>query len=229
MPPIEYQRDLASRVWAAYRVKQSYKKLLAATDEMVKSRFIEMFGNPVTNTKTWPTAKISEVAPESPCTNPEEGSSWLLNLDMIESHTGKIIEKVYADIGNMLSVLAFDEGNVLYSKLRPYLNKVVIPDGRGWATTELIPLRPDLKRLNKVFFCALLRSDTFVSFANSIATGTKMPRMPMNDLRNFKVILPPLELQNEFERIYNQADKSGFELRKSIESIDTVIKSLINN
>lgn len=229
LPSIDDQKALAEKLWAAYRLKESYKKLLAATDEMVKSRFIEMFGNPVTNTKTWPTAKISEVAPESPCTNPKEGSSWLLNLDMIESHTGKIIEKVYADSGNMLSVLAFDEGNVLYSKLRPYLNKVVIPDGRGWATTELIPLRPDLKRLNKVFFSALLRSDTFVSFANSIATGTKMPRMPMNDLRNFKVILPPLELQNEFERIYNQADKSGFELRKSIESIDSVIKSLINN
>ena len=51
----------------------------------------------------------------------------------------------------------------------------------------------------------------------------------MNDLRNFRVILPPIELQKEFERIYNQADKSGFELRKSIESIDAVIKSLINN
>ena len=194
-----------------------------------KSRFIEMFGNPLTNSKLWPTATISEAAPESPSINPAQGKVWLLNLDMVESHTGKIVEKVYENSDDMLSVAAFDNGNVLYSKLRPYLNKVVVPDENGYATTELIPLRPDPNRLTRVFFSALLRSEAFVSYANSIATGTKMPRMPMNDLRNFRVILPPIGLQKEFERIYNQADKSGFELRKSIENIDSVIKSLINN
>ena len=209
LPSIDEQKVLAEKLWAAYRLKESYKKLLAATDEMVKSRFIEMFGNPLTNSKLWPTATISEAAPESPSINPAQGKVWLLNLDMVESHTGKIVEKVYENSDDMLSVSAFDKGNVLYSKLRPYLNKVVVPDENGYATTELIPLRPDPNRLTRVFFSALLRSEAFVSYANSIATVTKMPRMPMNDLRNFRVILPPIELQKEFERIYNQADKSG--------------------
>ena len=228
LPPLAEQKVLAEKLCAAYEVKQSYLKMIAATEEMVKSQFIEMFGNPVTNTKGWATMSISEVAPEEPSKDKMKGSVWILNLDMIESNTGKVINKIYEEDSNLLSVAPFDEGNVLYSKLRPYLNKVVIPDGKGYATTELVPLRPKQDILNLTFFSHLLRSSNFVSFANGIATGTKMPRMPLNDLRKFKCILPPLNLQREFEAIANQADKSISDLRKSVDAIDKVIKSLIN-
>ena len=229
LPPIAEQKVLADKLWAAYRLKESYKKLLAATDEMVKSQFIEMFGNPVTNPKGWKTSKIKDVAPESPSKESVDGRVWLLNLDMIESNTGKVIEKVYEDSENALSVQPFDEGNVLFSKLRPYLNKVVIPDEPGLATTELVPLRPKGDILNKIFFSHLLRGDQFVNFANDIAGGTKMPRMPLSELRKFECILPPMEEQMKFVAITKQADKSKFELRKSIDAIDAVIKSLINS
>ena len=229
LPSLSEQKILADKLWAAYRLKESYKKLLAATDEMVKSRFIEMFGNPVTNPKGWKTSKIKDVAPESPSKESVDGRVWLLNLDMIESNTGKVIEKVYEDSENALSVQPFDEGNVLFSKLRPYLNKVVIPDEPGLATTELVPLRPKGDILNKIFFSHLLRGDQFVNFANDIAGGTKMPRMPLSELRKFECILPPMEEQMKFVAIAELADKSKFELRKSIEAIDQVIKSLINN
>lgn len=228
LPSLAEQKVLADKLWAAYRLKESYKKLLLATEEMVKSQFIEMFGNPVTNNKGWNTLPIKDVAPETSSLEKQTGKVWILNLDMIESNTGKVVEKVFENDSNLLSVAPFDEGNVLYSKLRPYLNKVVIPDGKGYATTELVPLRPNQKLLNLTFFSHLLRGDDFVTYANSISTGTKMPRMPLNDLRKFQCILPPMEKQNEFEEIAHQADKSGFELRKSIESIDKVIKSLIN-
>lgn len=228
LPSLSEQKILADKLWAAYRLKESYKKLLAATDEMVKSQFIEMFGNPVTNPKGWKTGKIKDVAPESPSKESLVGKVWLLNLDMIESNTGKVIEKVFEDSENALSVQAFDEGNVLFSKLRPYLNKVVIPDEPGLATTELVPLRPKGDVLNKVFLSHLLRGDQFVNFANDISGGTKMPRMPLSELRKFECILPPMEEQMKFVSIAEQADKSKFELRKSIDAIDAVIKSLIN-
>lgn len=175
-----------------------------------KSRFIEMFGNPITNPKGWKTSKIKDVAPESPSKESVDGRVWLLNLDMIESNTGKVIEKVYEDSENALSVQPFDEGNVLFSKLRPYLNKVVIPDEPGLATTELVPLRPKGDILNKIFLSHLLRGDQFVNFANDIAGGTKMPRMPLSELRKFECILPPMEEQMKFVAIAEQADKSKY-------------------
>ena len=174
------------------------------------SQFIEMFGNPVTNTKGWKTAKIKDVAPEMPSKEQLSGKIWLLNLDMIESNTGRIIEKVYEDVENAFSVQSFDEGNVLFSKLRPYLNKVVIPDEPGMATTELVPLRPEPSKLHKVFLSHLLRGNQFVNYANDIAGGTKMPRMPLTELRNFDCILPPMDKQLEFVFIAEQVDKSKF-------------------
>ena len=188
------------------------------------SQFIEMFGNPVTNTKGWKTAKIKDVAPEMPSKEQLSGKIWLLNLDMIESNTGRIIEKVYEDVENALSVQSFDEGNVLFSKLRPYLNKVVIPDEPGMATTELVPLRPEPSKLHKVFLSHLLRGNQFVNYANDIAGGTKMPRMPLTELRNFDCILPPMDKQLEFVFIAEQVDKSKFGDFKSqfIEMFGTV-------
>lgn len=174
------------------------------------SQFIEMFGNPVANNKGWSTMALKQVAPEEPSRERQTGTVWILNLDMIESHTGKIIDKVYDEDTNLLSVAPFDEGNVLYSKLRPYLNKVVIPKGKGYATTELVPLRPNQEYLNLTFFSHLLRGDDFVTYANTISSGTKMPRMPLNDLRNFQCILPPMEEQLKFEKVAEQADKSKF-------------------
>ena len=229
LPPFSNQKPLADKLWAAYSLKASKLKLIDAIDEMVKSQFIEMFGDPVTNSKGWPTKPLSEVAPESPSRHQIEGIVWNLNLDMIESNSGKVISKIYEEVNRLLSVSQFDQGNVLFSKLRPYLNKVVVPDEIGYATTELVPLRPDQELLNKYFLAHLLRGHHFVSYANAIATGTKMPRMPMNSLRSFKCILPPMELQQQFVDIAEQADKSKFELKKSIEAIDKVIKSLINN
>ncbi len=227
VPTIKEQKVQAEKLWAAYRLKESYKKLLVSTDEMVKSRFIEMFGNPVTNTKSWPTKALSEVAPESPSTNKATGLVWVLNLDMVESQSGRVIEKVYDNVENLNSVAPFDDGNVLFSKLRPYLNKVVIPNGKGYATTELVPLRPKTTFVRKEFLACLLRSNDFVNYADAIATGTKMPRMPMTALRDFRCIIPPVDLQDEFIKVSQQADKSKFELKQAIEKIDNVMRALM--
>ena len=195
------------------------------------SQFIEMFGNPVANNKGWSTMALKQVAPEEPSRERQTGTVWILNLDMIESHTGKIIDKVYDEDTNLLSVAPFDEGNVLYSKLRPYLNKVVIPKGKGYATTELVPLRPNQEYLNLTFFSHLLRGDDFVTYANTISSGTKMPRMPLNDLRNFQCILPPMEEQLKFEKVAEQADKSEFVGFKSqfIEMFGNPLSSIQKN
>ena len=187
-----------------------------------------MFGDPINNDKQWKTLSLKEVAPESSAFIPKQEEYWWLNLDMIESYSGQILEKVMAkacDIGNSTS--AFDDTMVLYSKLRPYLNKVTVPNDYGYATTELVKLKPNEKILNKHFLFNLLRSNEFVDYATSISSGAQMPRMPMKDLRNFQCILPPIELQNRFVTFTKQSDKSKFELKKAIENIEQLIKSIM--
>lgn len=170
-----------------------------------------MFGDPVYNTMDWPTKPIKDIAPESNACIPEENEYWWLNLDMIESYSGMLVDKVIekADaIGN--STHAFDSSMVLYSKLRPYLNKAIVPDGYGYATTELVCLKPNPVELNKYFLFNLLRGDCFLNFATKCSSGAQMPRMPMRVLREFPCILPPMELQNKFVEFAEQSDKSKF-------------------
>ena len=74
---------------------------------------------------------------------------WLLNLDMVEQQTGNIISYNYVENDDLNgSIIQFDTDNVLYSKLRPNLNKVVILKSSGFATSEMLPLKPDARVLS---------------------------------------------------------------------------------
>ena len=233
LPELSKQKELADIFWAMDETKKTYQKLIFATDELVKSQFIEWFGSPIKNEKEWKSAKMSDVAPAEVFKGKVESADnlyWLLNLDMIESNTGRVIEKVRVplkDIGT--STYAFSTENVLFSKLRPYLNKVIVPDGNGYATTELIPLMPDREKLNIDFFTSLLRGDEFLSFIETQVSGTKMPRVQMNVFWNFDVILPPIELQEQFAEFVRQSDKSKFELEQALSELTATYKRIISD
>lgn len=94
------------------------------------------------------TAALKEVAPAQAARMSFQPKDmvWQLNLDQVEAHSGRILSKVTGLASAAgTSTQSFDTGNVIYSKLRPCLNKVVCPDSPGIATTELVPLRPDPK------------------------------------------------------------------------------------
>ena len=186
-----------------------------------------MFGNPVTNEKGWDTLPIKVVAPEHTPAIPSVELYWWLNLDMIESYSGNIIKKICvpkSEVGSSTST--FDDSMVLYSKLRPYLNKVVVPEDFGYATTELVGLKPNAQILNKHFLFNILRSDDFVAFSNGLSGGSRMPRMPVAALRDFQCILPPMAMQEQFVVLSQQSDKSKFEIEASIAKVNSMLRAL---
>lgn len=228
LPPIEEQREFASKIWAAYEVKESYKNLLTQTDKLLHAQFYKMFGDLITNSLNLPTMRMSEVAPEIASSTMPQEKVWQLNLDMIESNSGKVISKVYIDKDDVSpSTTTFDTTNILYSKLRPNLNKVVIPDESGYCTTELLPLKPNTDLVDRVFLATILRSAEFVQWAINNSAGTKMPRVSLAAFREFRVILPPMEKQLEFVHIAEQAEQTKATLNKGIAAIEAVIRSLI--
>ncbi|MCC6070540.1 restriction endonuclease subunit S [Massilia sp. GCM10020059] len=159
---------------------------------------------------TWITAPLRKVAPAVPAqiAFAPNDHVWQLSLDQIESGTGVIIGKRYAaasDAGT--STFNFDTGNVLYSKLRPYLNKVVIPDEAGFATTELIPLRPDPKALNPRFLAYYLRSPGFVNKASHHVAGAKMPRVVMDWFWAHEMPIPAPKEQSRIVELLDEADR----------------------
>ena len=119
------------------------------------------------------------------------------SLEDIEAQTGRILNcKTVNEAGVKGTAVRFDENVVLYSKLRPYLNKVIVPNLEGCSTTELVVLKPKDK-LDKYFLASYLRSSNIVNFLNNDSMGAKMPRTNMKTFRNLEISFPPYETQQK--------------------------------
>ena len=152
---------------------------------------------------------------------------WCLNLDQIESHSGKVLSKLMlkrSEAGP--STYAFNQGTVLYSKLRPYLNKVVVADDDGIATTELVPLRCDESKIAPSYLAHFLRSATFLAFASNAVAGAKMPRMVMGEFWSYPVPLPPLPEQRRIAAILDQAETLRTQRCTALSLLDSLTQSL---
>ena len=227
LPPLEEQQRIVAELDRINAVMEDCRQLLHTLDTLAQSLFYDSFGDPISNPKAWPTQPLKEVAPASSSkAEPEEsnGKFWLLNLDQIESNTGRIIEKQFFSIEEIgASTVLFDENNVLYSKLRPYLNKVVIPNGRGYCTSELIPLKPT--KLLKEYLAYSLRLPEFVQYISGKTGGAKMPRVKMNYFWDFQLPLPPLELQQQFARRIEAIEAQKKAVEKNIATLQTLLDS----
>lgn len=220
VPPIEEQQRIVTELDLLSSIIEKQKAQLKELDTLAQSIFYDMFGDPVTNEKGWKTELMCIIAPSSEYRGEHtdiDGKYWLLNLDKVESMTGRVTEKEYfdyKDIGS--STISFDTTNVLYSKLRPYLNKVVLPNETGYATSELIPLKPNKELLDRCYFANMLRSNEFMTFIKDKVAGAKMPRVSMSDFKKFLVPLPPLSLQQQFADKIQSIESQKSAITKSI-------------
>ena len=170
--------------------------------------------------------KLNDIAPIKQGVVPIEDKYWLLNLDMVESNTGRIIDYLYVaedEIG--ASTVTFDTGNVLYSKLRPYLNKVVLPDQPGYATSEMLPLRPNKEIITREYLTYFLRSPHFVAYINEKTSGAKMPRANSSDLKAVEIECPTIEEQKRITTLFDEIT-SVIQLRQQeLQKLDELIKA----
>jgi len=118
-------------------------------------------------------------------------SDWVLDLEDIDGGAGKVVAMAtFAERRSLSTKASFQKGDVLYGKLRPYLNKVVIADRPGFCTTEIIPLRPH-KNVAAGYLQLFLRSPHFLRYAAAKNYGMKMPRLGTQDLESAAFPLPP--------------------------------------
>ena len=212
LPPIEEQRILADKLWAAYRLKESYKKLLTATQEMVKSQFIELFGD--TNMRS------------------DHSRQWKEVVEIINGKDYKSIQvedggyPVYGTGGEMARASDYlSPANSILLGRKGTIDKPLLIREKYWNVDTAFGAVPDEKVLHYVYFYWHCKTIDF----NVLNKGTTLPSTTKVDLLNLWIKIPSMEEQTRFGSIVEQADKSEFELRKSIEAIDQVIKSLINN
>ncbi|WP_288946483.1 restriction endonuclease subunit S [uncultured Porphyromonas sp.] len=159
--------------------------------------------------------------------------AWLLDLEDIEKNTGALLQR--KRMGSTTSISnkhRFIEGNVLYSKLRPYLNKVIIADEDGYCTSEILCL--DFGLVFNKYAQVFLMSPLFVEYAMSCAYGVKMPRLGSKHGNNALFALPPLEEQKrivarieELMPLVEQYDKAHSELTRLNDQLPEQLKKSI--
>jgi type I restriction enzyme, S subunit len=114
---------------------------------------------------------------------------------------------------------SFLKGDILYGKLRPLLNKVYLSREEGYCSTDIIPLCVKNNILAGLLL-KILTERRFVSFAVSSSSGTKMPRTNWSDMKNFKLLLPPLSEQRNITSIFHAMDEL---IGKQIKSLSKLI------
>ena len=145
-------------------------------------------------------------------TNPSQlqSDSWILDLEDIEKGTARILRfYTFSQRNSQSTKHIFKKGDVLYSKLRPYLNKVVIAPQDGFCTSEILPLDFQGTYYNS-FAQKLLMSPYFLSTVNMLTYGVKMPRLGKDDAVQILLPLPPLAEQKriveKIEQIFGVLD-----------------------
>ena len=157
----------------------------------------------------WSICCLGEVCDYGACINVDtstiDDSAWILDLEDIEKDTGNVLTRIKkADRASASTKHRFHKGQVLYSKLRPYLNKVVLADQDGYCTSEILPLEfnsiilPEYARY-------YLMSPSFLRYANRCSYGVKMPRLGTEDGKKAIIPVPPVREQAEIVGLVRSA------------------------
>lgn len=237
LPAIEEQRELIALLSACDRAKESYKRLIKQTDALVKSQFIEMFGDPVDNEQGWPTYRFSDVA-----------ISRLGKMLDKRKQTGLYQRKYLANANVQwfsfdlkdLNQMDFDEADqkefelldgdllvceggeigrcaIWHGELADcYFQKAI---HRVRCNTDM--LLPEY--LGHSFYYHSQKN----GFSDVVSSKSTIAHLPGDKLKAMSIIVPPMELQKRFVAFVEQSDKSKFELTQAIARIDDMIKALM--
>lgn len=234
LPTMEKQRVLADKLWTAYRLKESYKKLLAATDEMVKSRFIEMCSN--TN---------NAQSLETVCTTMNKGivpkyvdssCSVVINQSCVQWDDQHLENVKYHDDEVLLNKRELETGDVLLNATgrgtlgrccifkRPIDNKHYINDGHVIAlTTDRTTLLPEV--LNAFLALNDVQADIYRQY---VTGSTNQLDIVFTEIKKMMIPVPNMEEQKRFFAIYKQSDKSKLVGHCSMNAMNVEISKLIN-
>ncbi|MUG70594.1 restriction endonuclease subunit S [Paenibacillus validus] len=235
LPDMNEQEKLADLLWAANNTKEAYKKLLYLTDELVKSQFIEMFGDPVDNPKGWIKAPLGECA--------ETRLGKMLDA---KKQTGEFqypylanynVQWFRFDLTNLNKMDFNDKDRIEFALQKGDL--LVCEGGEVGRTAiwneeikecyfqkALHRIRCNPEKLVPEFLAYMFFLRANINGFQDIVGKSTIPHLTGVKLKKLEVILPAISLQNKFANFVQQADKSKFELKRNIDNLEIAIKTL---
>ena len=235
----EHQNKIVSVLDRVHLIINTQKKQLQKLDELVKARFVEMFGMPGTDTKGWGLQYLGTCCELNPKKGTDKRLVSGLSVSFVPmpavSESGKIDAsqiKAYDEVKTGFTYFA--ENDVLFAKITPCMENgkgavaVGLCNNIGFGSTEFHILRPINNKSNPYWLYSLTSFDAFRKDAADNMTGSAgQRRVPAVFLEKYKVTLPPIELQNQFAAFVKQTDKSKVAVQKSLDEAQLLFDSLM--
>ena len=243
LPPMDEQKKLAELLWAANDLKESYKKAITATDEMLKAKFIAEFGRQNDSRggtevrSKWPIVGFEdacEIITDGEHVTPKRVDTsdiFLLSCRNIQDHRLSIDDVDYIDENEYQRIskrIIPQQDDVLISCSGSIGRCCLVPSGIKCQLVRSVALLRFKPQILPAFAeYAICGSDIQSQIAQS-ATRTSQANLFQGRIKALTIPLPPLSLQREFVAIADKAESAKANLKKSIAAIDQVMKGLIN-
>mgnify|MGYP002868795298 CR=1 FL=1 len=238
LPPLATQKHIAAVLDKCTALIAKHKLMLEKYDTLIKSRFIEMFGDPVQNPMGWEIKKLSDV-----CTKINDGThNSPENYDTGDYKyiTAKNIKESGFDFSN-ITYVSKEVHDSIYSRCNPKMGDVLyIKDGvtTGIAMVNTLEepfsllssvalLKQNKNFINGAFLAAQLNYPQKYKSIRENMGGAAITRLTIQKINIIPVVVPPLSLQNDFAGFVQQIDKSKCAVQKSLEKAETLYKALM--
>ena len=229
-PPVAEQIYAIEVLDKAAVLIEQRKQQLMELDNLIKARFVEMFGDFKINPKGWPVVPFPEFAEidGNMTTDYEKFADYPhIGIDSIEKGTGEL--KGYRTVredGVISGKYIFTPQHIIYSKIRPNLNKVALPNFEGLCSADAYPILPNCKNCNRVFLAVAMRSEYYLEYILQFSSRTNLPKVNRKEIAGFHMPLPPLELQEQFAAFAEQVDKS--KVAEATHTLCTLFNIILN-
>ena len=237
LPDLATQRKLAETLWSINDTMETYKKLIAATDELVKSQFMELFGDPVTNTQGREVRPFKDFmldiryGTSQPPTFNELGEFKFIRATNIKA--GRITEngilRISADEAAKIEKCRLNGNEIIIVRSGANTGDtcVVTDEYRDQYAGYDIIVTLNLEIANPVFFNELMNTHYMQAIIKPLTVRAAQPHINSEQVQNLPMLVVPLQEQEQFATFVRQSDKSKFELEKALSELTATYKRII--
>ena len=239
LPDIEQQKLALTTIHHAKNALDSRQAQLTKLDELIKARFVEMFGEPGAKNENWPQCTLGKACKINPKKSEDIRLQPNLEVSFVPmpavTENGKMdssIIKIYDEVKTGFTY--FSERDVLFAKITPCMENgkgavaVNLKNEIGFGSTEFHVIRPIAEKTNPYWIYVLTVFEKFRKDAAKNMTGSAgQRRVPASFLENYQISLPPIDLQNQFADFVAEVDKSKADMQKALDQTQLLFNSLM--
>lgn len=228
---VKEQKKIVETLDKTGRLIELKRQQLQELDTLIKSRFVEMFGDLKHNSKEWSISKFDEFAiiDTKMVKDFEKYAKYPhIGIVSIEKETGKLSGYRTVEQDKVISgKYLFSPNHIIYSKIRPNLNKVALPKFEGVCSADAYPILPRVGVCTREYLGYTMRSDFFLNYILAFSSRTNLPKVNKKQVMGFEMPLPPIDMQNEFSGFIHQVDKLKGEVQNSLDETQILFDSLM--